>query len=63
MRFPGTMNAVTGSYLAMRVLYTVLYMRCTRQKTSRLRSLTWIASTILLAGLYVEAGNAWAAKA
>jgi uncharacterized MAPEG superfamily protein len=62
IRLPATMNAVSGSYLALRVLYTVLYMKCTRQETSKLRSLTWVVSIILLTGLYFKAGNAWAAK-
>ena len=56
----GTMNAVTGSCLALRVLDTVLHMRYTRQKTAMLMTLTWLASTTLLTGLCVKA---WAAEA
>jgi uncharacterized MAPEG superfamily protein len=58
----GTMNAATGAYLALRVLYTVLYIKTTERKTSFLRSITWGASVLTLMGLYVKAGKEWAAR-
>ncbi|KAF1913946.1 hypothetical protein BDU57DRAFT_521060 [Ampelomyces quisqualis] len=36
-----TMDFVSGSYVALRVLYTVLYVRIGSQRLSYLRSLTW----------------------
>ncbi|KAF2823356.1 hypothetical protein CC86DRAFT_372332 [Ophiobolus disseminans] len=57
-----TMNIFSGSYLALRTLYTVLYLRCTTQETSRLRSLTWMASVGCVVGVYVAAGSKWAGK-
>ncbi|KAF2032296.1 hypothetical protein EK21DRAFT_61268 [Setomelanomma holmii] len=53
----GTMNVVMGMYLVLRMVYTVLYINTTTQKTSYLRSLTWFAGVVLLMGVYVRAGS------
>jgi uncharacterized MAPEG superfamily protein len=58
----GTLNAVTAAYLALRVVYAVLYVTTTTQKMSYLRSLVWGASTFMVMGLYVVAGRQWAAR-
>ncbi|KAH7406174.1 hypothetical protein DE146DRAFT_650993 [Phaeosphaeria sp. MPI-PUGE-AT-0046c] len=57
-----TMNAATGVYIALRLLYTVLYINTTERKTSVLRSLTWGASVLTVMGLYVKAGKEWASR-
>ncbi|KAF3004265.1 hypothetical protein E8E13_008192 [Curvularia kusanoi] len=40
-----TLNAYTGVYIGLRVLYNVLYVRTTTLRSSRARSLVWGAST------------------
>jgi uncharacterized MAPEG superfamily protein len=58
----GTMNIASGSYVALRVLYTVLYVNIGSQKLSYFRSLTWGASVASLMWLYVKAGKVWALR-
>ncbi|KAF2275913.1 uncharacterized protein EI97DRAFT_458911 [Westerdykella ornata] len=53
----GTLNTVLGTYLALRVLYVAFYINVTSNKYSYLRTLVWTASTTLLMGLFVKAGN------
>lgn len=57
-----TLNLGLGAYLGLRVLYTILYIRITDNKASRLRSQVWIVQTLILFGLYIMAGNKMAAK-
>ncbi|KAL6703790.1 hypothetical protein ACN47E_009089 [Coniothyrium glycines] len=57
-----TLNAVTGTYVCLRVLYNVLYINTTTQKASRLRSVTWVSSFVLLFGTYIAAGKSLAAR-
>lgn len=47
----------TGAYLALRVLYTGLYINTSQIKYSYLRSVVWVASTAVLLGLSIKAGN------
>jgi uncharacterized MAPEG superfamily protein len=51
------MNVAVGTYLALRVVYILLYINVTRRKYSHLRSLVWASSTFLLIGIFVKAGN------
>lgn len=57
-----TLNAYTGVYVGLRVLYNVLYVRTTTLKSSRARSLVWIAGTLSLFALYFKAANAVLAR-
>ncbi|KAF2132410.1 hypothetical protein P153DRAFT_355018 [Dothidotthia symphoricarpi CBS 119687] len=57
-----TMNLSLGAYLGLRVLYTVLYVNTTRNKTASLRSLVWAVQTLILFGVYITAGNKMMAK-
>ncbi|KAF1841556.1 uncharacterized protein K460DRAFT_344463 [Cucurbitaria berberidis CBS 394.84] len=59
---PSTLNFITGAYLGLRILYSVLYINTTTQKSSYLRSLTWLSSIVLLIGTYIKAGNNLSAK-
>jgi uncharacterized MAPEG superfamily protein len=52
-----TLNVSLGAFLGLRVLYTALYINTTDNSTSRLRSVTWLVSTLLLFSVYVKAGN------
>jgi uncharacterized MAPEG superfamily protein len=52
-----TLNASLGAFLGLRVLYTALYVNTTDLSTSRLRSVTWLVSTLVLFGVYIGAGN------
>lgn len=52
-----TLNAYTGVYVGLRVLYNVLYVRTTTLKSSRARSLVWIAGTLSLFALYFKAAS------
>jgi uncharacterized MAPEG superfamily protein len=51
------LNASLGAFLGLRVLYTALYVNTTDLSTSRLRSVTWLVSTLVLFGVYIGAGN------
>ncbi|KAF2867956.1 hypothetical protein BDV95DRAFT_501944 [Massariosphaeria phaeospora] len=53
----GFLNAAIGSYLGLRIVYTALYINVTTRKYSFARTLTWAASTLLLFGIYIKAGN------
>ncbi|KAG9200772.1 hypothetical protein G6514_006628 [Epicoccum nigrum] len=57
-----TLNAYTGVYIGLRVLYNVLYVRTTTLKSSRARSLVWLASTVSLFVLYFKAANRMLAR-
>jgi uncharacterized MAPEG superfamily protein len=61
MRVLATMNAVSAAYVALRVIYAVLYIKTTERKMSFLRSATWGTSVLVLIGTYVMAGRRWAA--
>jgi hypothetical protein len=52
-----TLNVSLGAFLGLRVLYTALYVNTTDLSTSRLRSVTWLVSTLVLFGVYIGAGN------
>ncbi|KAH7078954.1 hypothetical protein BKA63DRAFT_507454 [Paraphoma chrysanthemicola] len=56
------MNAASGMYLALKIVYTALYLNTTTQKMAYFRSLTWLTGVILLMGVYVKAGNALLSK-
>ncbi|OCK78389.1 hypothetical protein K432DRAFT_383901 [Lepidopterella palustris CBS 459.81] len=57
---PEILNTIVGGNLAIRVLYTVLYIRTTKAEYSYLRSLVWMSSVASLMYLVVKAGNALA---
>lgn len=57
-----TLNAYTGVYIGLRVLYNVLYVRTTTLKSSRARSLVWLVSTVSLFVLYFKAANRMLAR-
>ncbi|KAF2192445.1 hypothetical protein K469DRAFT_735448 [Zopfia rhizophila CBS 207.26] len=52
-----TLNAATGVYLALRIVYIGLYIKVTRQKYSYLRTTTWFIFTAVLFGLFIKASN------
>ncbi|KAF1936536.1 hypothetical protein EJ02DRAFT_82764 [Clathrospora elynae] len=52
-----TMNIISGTYLGLRVLYSILYINTTTQKASFARSGVWFAGVVLLVTTYVKAGN------
>lgn len=52
-----TMNAYTGAYIGLRLVYNILYINTTTLKNSRARSMLWIVSTIGLFTLYIKAAN------
>ncbi|TVY33125.1 hypothetical protein LOCC1_G008528 [Lachnellula occidentalis] len=54
----GTMNGFVASYLAMRVVYTVVYVAVTRNSWSFARTAVWGVSTLLCMGVYVKSGLA-----
>ncbi|TVY39630.1 hypothetical protein LSUB1_G003054 [Lachnellula subtilissima] len=53
-----TLNGFVGTYLAMRVLYTVVYVKVTRNSYSFARTAIWGVSTLLCMGIYVKSGLA-----
>jgi len=52
-----TLNTVVGSYLALRVVYTALYIKTTKNSYSYARTTVWGLSTSLLFYLIVKAAN------
>lgn len=50
------MNTFVGWYLTLRVVYTVLYIRTTRQELSQLRSVVWFGSCFWCLGVFVKSG-------
>ncbi|OCL15090.1 hypothetical protein AOQ84DRAFT_370689 [Glonium stellatum] len=54
---PNTLNTVTGTYLLLRLAYTITYIKVTKNKYSYLRTGLWLSSTILLIYLITKAGN------
>ncbi|KAF2503037.1 hypothetical protein BU16DRAFT_521667 [Lophium mytilinum] len=52
-----TLNTVVGSFLALRVVYTALYITITNKKYSLARSAVWAISTSLLLYVIVKAAN------
>ncbi|KAF2817231.1 uncharacterized protein BDZ99DRAFT_513475 [Mytilinidion resinicola] len=52
-----TLNTVVGSFPALRVVYTALYITITNKKYSLARSTVWAISTLLLFYPIVKAAN------
>ncbi|KAI1842967.1 hypothetical protein JX265_001681 [Neoarthrinium moseri] len=52
----GTLDTHAAAYLALRVLFTVLYINTSKLKTSYLRSLVWTAGVGICISLFVQAG-------
>ncbi|KAG9236108.1 hypothetical protein BJ875DRAFT_457433 [Amylocarpus encephaloides] len=52
------LNRFTGAYLAMRALYTLVYVNVTRNSTSFFRTAIWLASTMGCMAVYVKSGIA-----
>lgn len=51
-----TLNAFAATYLALRLVYTLLYINTTNIKRSYYRTLTWGVSTLLAFGVIIKAG-------
>jgi uncharacterized MAPEG superfamily protein len=51
------MNTVAGSYIGLRVLYSVLYVNTKDNWQSYVRSGTWFAGVAVLMSTFVKAGN------
>lgn len=51
------MNISAITYVALRALYIVLYVKITSRKLSYLRSINWAISVGLLMRLFWKAGN------
>jgi len=51
------MNTMVASYIGLRVIYSFLYVKVEKNKTSYLRSGTWAASVAVLMTMFVKAGN------
>ncbi|KAH8654635.1 hypothetical protein BGZ60DRAFT_157765 [Tricladium varicosporioides] len=52
------MNVFVGSYLALRVLYTLCYVNISKNWLSYARSVAWITGTLLCMRIFVKAGLA-----
>ncbi|KAF1958558.1 hypothetical protein CC80DRAFT_591513 [Byssothecium circinans] len=52
-----TMNFAAGGFLALRILYTFVYINTTRQRYSYFRSFTWWVGSLLWLRIYWKAGN------
>ncbi|KAH6878431.1 hypothetical protein BKA58DRAFT_466114 [Alternaria rosae] len=52
-----TMNTMVASYIGLRLVYSILYVKIKTNKTSYLRSGTWGAGVAVLMTMFVKAGN------
>jgi uncharacterized MAPEG superfamily protein len=53
---PWLLNIFAGIYLAMRVLYTMVYIHVRKGPASLFRTLIWFTSTMACMGVFVKAG-------
>ena len=53
----GTLNGVAGTFLGLRVAYTLAYINTTNEKASFARTGLWISSIVTLMYLIVKSGN------
>jgi uncharacterized MAPEG superfamily protein len=51
------MNTMAAAYLALRVLYSILYIKTETNKTSYIRSATWATGVAGLMTMFFKAGN------
>ncbi|GAA5923346.1 hypothetical protein JCM3775_007510 [Rhodotorula graminis] len=52
------LNKATGAYVALRVVYCVLYIKTDRAKFTGLRSIVWLASSVIALSLFVKSSTA-----
>ncbi|KAF7846300.1 hypothetical protein BT93_L4652 [Corymbia citriodora subsp. variegata] len=53
-----TLNALTGGYLASRVLYNLLYINNTTDGAANARSAVFVSGIAMIFTLFIKAGNA-----
>ncbi|KUJ07310.1 uncharacterized protein LY89DRAFT_789773 [Mollisia scopiformis] len=55
-----TLNTFVASYLASRVLYTLIYINVSKNSLSYFRTVVWLTGAVMCLGIFVKSGMAMA---